>query len=61
VVVVNAAISQPAGRALLNGRMFTATVPASENRVSAIANAYDQAVAQVLGQVVQWVDAKGAS
>jgi cholesterol transport system auxiliary component len=61
VVVVNAAISQPAGRALLNGRMFTATVPASENRVGAIAAAYDQAVTQVLGQVVQWVDAKGAS
>ena len=61
VVVVNAAISQAAGHALVNGRVFTANVPASENRVSAIATAYDQAVAQVLGQVVQWVDAKGAS
>lgn len=60
VVEVNAAISQPAGHALVSGRLFAASVPASENRVSAIAAAYDQAVAQVLGQVVQWVNAKGA-
>ncbi|HEY2483036.1 MAG TPA: ABC-type transport auxiliary lipoprotein family protein [Caulobacteraceae bacterium] len=60
VVQVYAALSQPADRALMGERIFTASVPASDNRVGAIAQAFDQAVAQVLGQLVKWVDAKGA-
>jgi cholesterol transport system auxiliary component len=60
VVQVYAALSQPADRALMGERIFTASVPAGDNRVGAIAQAFDQAVAQVLGQLVKWVDAKGA-
>jgi len=41
-------------------RIFQASVPASENRAGAIAQAFDAAVAQVLSKMVTWVDAKGA-
>ena len=41
-------------------RIFQASVPASENRAGAIAQAYDAAVTDVLGKLVVWVDAKGA-
>ena len=61
VVQVYAALSQPADRGLMGEHMFAASVPASDNRVGAIAQAFDQAVGQVLGQLVKWVDAKGAS
>jgi cholesterol transport system auxiliary component len=60
VVQVYAALSQPADRALMGEHMFAASVPAGDNRVGAIARAFDQAVGQVLGQLVKWVDAKGA-
>lgn len=60
VVQVYAALSQPADRALMGEHTFTASVPAGDNRVGAIARAFDQAVGQVLGQLVKWVDAKGA-
>ncbi|MDQ2861358.1 MAG: ABC-type transport auxiliary lipoprotein family protein [Pseudomonadota bacterium] len=41
-------------------RIFQASVPASENRAGAIAQAFDTAVTKVLGEMVVWVDAKGA-
>jgi len=41
-------------------RIFQASVPASENRAGAIAAAFDSAVTKVLGEMVVWVDAKGA-
>jgi len=41
-------------------RIFQASVPASENRAGAIAAAFDSAVRKVLGDMVAWVDAKGA-
>jgi len=41
-------------------RIFQASVPASENRAGAIAQAFDAAVVKVLGDLVAWVDAKGA-
>jgi cholesterol transport system auxiliary component len=37
---------------------FTASVRASDNRVSAIVQAYDQALADVLGKVTAWTDAQ---
>jgi cholesterol transport system auxiliary component len=40
-------------------RSFTASVTASDNRVGAIAEAFDQAVARILGELVAWVDARG--
>ncbi len=60
VVEVYAALSQPADRTLLGQRLFAASIPATDDRVSAIAAAFDQAVAHVLGQLIKWVDAKGA-
>jgi cholesterol transport system auxiliary component len=42
-------------------RLFQATAPAASNSVHAIAAAFDQAVAKVLGDLVGWVDAKGAA
>ena len=60
VVEIYATLSQPSDRTLLGGRMFAASIPASDNRVGAITAAYDTAVARTLGQVVKWVDAKGA-
>jgi ABC-type uncharacterized transport system auxiliary subunit len=35
-------------------------VPASDKRVGAIAEAFDQATSQVVGQMVGWVDQTGA-
>jgi cholesterol transport system auxiliary component len=58
-VQVYAVIS--ANRQLVSERIFAASVKASENRGGAIANAVEQANQQVLGQLVKWVDAKGAA
>jgi len=60
VVQVYAAMSQPSDRALLGQRLFAASVPATDDRMGAIAAAFDQAVSQVLGQLIKWVDVKGA-
>ncbi|HXV00693.1 MAG TPA: ABC-type transport auxiliary lipoprotein family protein [Caulobacteraceae bacterium] len=60
MVTVYAVLSKNGDRALTADRVFTASIPASENRVGAIASAYDQAVTQTLGQLARWVDAKGA-
>jgi len=59
VVEVYAALSPPTGRQIAGDQIFTASVPAQENRAGAIATAFDQATGQVLQQMVKWVDAKG--
>jgi cholesterol transport system auxiliary component len=59
VVSVYAALSRQNDRSLAGERTFTASVPATENRIGAIVAAYGQAVAQSLGAMVKWVDAKG--
>jgi cholesterol transport system auxiliary component len=61
VVEVYAALSRPSDRSLTGEHTFTVSVPASENRVSAIAAAFDQAVGQVLGQLVKWVDSQAVA
>lgn len=61
VVSVHADLDQVSDRALLGSHTFEVSVPASDNRVSAIAAAFDQAVTQILGQLVAWTDAKGQS
>jgi cholesterol transport system auxiliary component len=58
VVQVYAALSQD--RKLVGEKIFGASVKASDNRGGAIAAAVDQADNQVLGELVKWVDAKGA-
>ncbi|MGA0600314.1 ABC-type transport auxiliary lipoprotein family protein [Caulobacter sp. KR2-114] len=59
VVVLHADLDRVNDRAAVGSRTFTAEVPAGDNRVSAIAAAFDQAVTKVLGDLVLWVDARG--
>jgi len=59
VVRLHADLSHLDAGRLAGERVFEARAPASDNRVSAIAAAYNQAVAKVLGDLVAWVDAKG--
>jgi len=61
VVEVYAAISNARNRSAIAEHVFQAQAPASDNRVYAIAAAFDQAVGKVLGELISWVDAKGAS
>jgi cholesterol transport system auxiliary component len=61
VVRLHADLSQLDGMRLAGDRLFEARAPASGNRVTAIAAAYNQAVAKVVGDLVAWVDAKGAA
>lgn len=56
VVVVRGVITRNRDRSLVGDQTFTARVRAGDNRVSAIVPAYDQALSQVLGQVVGWVN-----
>ena len=55
VVRVRAQIARYGDHSLVGERRFEATAPASENRISAMASAFDQATTQVLGEVVAWV------
>lgn len=59
VVEVHAALDRTHDRTVVGDQSFKASVTASENRVGAIVEAFDQAVARVLGEVVAWVDARG--
>jgi cholesterol transport system auxiliary component len=59
VVDLHAALDRTRDRTVVGDRSFKASVTASDNRVGAIAQAFDQAVAKVLGELVAWVDARG--
>ena len=59
VVTIYASLSKPGERVLTADHVFTASVPAAENRIGAITNAFDQAVTQTLGSLAKWADAKG--
>ncbi len=59
VVEVHAALDRTRDRIVVGDRSFKASVTASDNRVGAIAQAFDQAVAEVLGELVAWVNARG--
>jgi cholesterol transport system auxiliary component len=59
VVEVHAALDRIHDRSVVGDRSFKASVTASDNRVGAIAQAFDQAVAKVLGELVACVDARG--
>ncbi|HEY5106061.1 MAG TPA: ABC-type transport auxiliary lipoprotein family protein [Caulobacteraceae bacterium] len=60
VVRVHAGLTRLEGRSLAGERIFEARIAASDNRAGAIAQAFDQAVGKVLGELVAWVDAGGA-
>jgi cholesterol transport system auxiliary component len=59
VVEVHAALDRTHDRIVVGDRSFKASVTASDNRVGAIAEAFDLAVAKILGDLVAWVDARG--
>ena len=59
MVEVHAALDRTHNQTVAGDRSFKASVTASDNRVDAIAVAFDQAIAQVLGKLVAWVDARG--
>jgi cholesterol transport system auxiliary component len=61
VVNVHAALHRTRDRSVVGDRSFQAAVVARDNRVSAIVEAFDQAVARVQGELVAWVDARGES
>ncbi|HEY3697471.1 ABC-type transport auxiliary lipoprotein family protein [Phenylobacterium sp.] len=61
VVRVRAGLVRVDDQSAVGDRMFEAKVRAGDNRVSAIAAAYDQAVGDVLGQLVAWVNAPGVA
>ena len=59
VVEIHAALDRINDRTVVGDRSFKVAVTASENRVGAIAEAFDLAVAKVLGELVAWVNARG--
>lgn len=58
-VEVRAMLTRNGDRALAGEKIFAAQVRAGDNRLGAIAQAYDQAVVQVLGELLVWVNATG--
>ena len=60
VLQIYAALSRAGDRDQTTQRIFQATVPADDNRAGAIASAFDQATHRALGDLVTWVDNKGA-
>jgi cholesterol transport system auxiliary component len=59
-VVVRATLDRTADLTLVATQEFTAEIPAADNRIGAIVQAYDAAVSKVVGDMVAWVDQKGA-
>lgn len=57
VVRARAALTGGTDRGLVGEKLFEKRVTASDNRVTAIVPAYDQAVREVLGEVVAWTNA----
>lgn len=60
LVEIRAVTTRSNDRALLGDKVFVARVKAADNRLSAIVPAYDQAVNQVLTEIVAWVGETGA-
>jgi cholesterol transport system auxiliary component len=47
-------------RVLVGDRMFEVKVAAADNRVSAIAEAFDKAVGEITGELVAWTNGRGS-
>lgn len=47
-------------RAVVGDKMFEVRTPAADNRIGAIAQAFDKAVGQFMGELVAWTNAAGA-
>ncbi len=59
IVTVHADLDRLSDKVAVSNKTFEATVPATDNRVGAIASAFDQAVSKVLGDLMIWVNGKG--
>jgi cholesterol transport system auxiliary component len=59
VVVVRATLERQSDLSHVATQEFEADVPAGENRVGPIVQAFDQAATKVVGDLVAWVDQKG--
>ncbi len=60
VVTVHALLTNSLDRKVLGDQTFVSRVPASDNRVGAIVEAFNTATTQVLNQIVGWTDQRGA-
>jgi cholesterol transport system auxiliary component len=60
VVTVHAMLTSAADRRVLGDHTFVSRVPASDNRVSAIVDAFNSATTDVLTQIVGWTGERGA-
>jgi cholesterol transport system auxiliary component len=47
-------------QAVVGDKMFEVRTPAADNRIGPIAEAFDKAVSQFMGELVAWTNAKGA-
>lgn len=56
VVTVRALVSRTQDRALVGDKIFSAEIRAADNRVGAIVPAFNEALSQVLGEMVAWTD-----
>jgi cholesterol transport system auxiliary component len=61
VVVVRATLDRQSDYTLVGAQEFKAEVPAADNRVGPIVEAFDQATTKVVGDLVAWVDQQGGS
>ena len=59
VVVLRASLDRQADLSHVGDKEFEADVPAADNRVGAIVEAYDSATTKVVGDLVTWVDQAG--
>ncbi|HEY2708080.1 MAG TPA: ABC-type transport auxiliary lipoprotein family protein [Caulobacteraceae bacterium] len=58
-IVMRATLDRASDSALIGTRVFEADVPAGDNRIGPIVQAFDQATTKVVGDLVAWVDQKG--
>jgi cholesterol transport system auxiliary component len=61
VIEIYADLSRAGDRSEAVQHIFQTSVPADDNRAGAIAAAFDAATRKALGNVVDWVNAKGAA
>jgi cholesterol transport system auxiliary component len=60
VVTVHAMLTSAADRKVLGDETFVSRIQASDNRVSAIVDAFNAATNDVLTRIVGWTDQHGA-
>ncbi|CAN5275198.1 ABC-type transport auxiliary lipoprotein family protein [soil metagenome] len=60
LVEIRAVMTRNGDRALLGDKVFQTRIKASDNRVGAIVQAYDQATTQTLSDIIAWVGVAGS-